>query len=155
MIGTTFIFVAIGFFWNLPKFAQIPNWWRHTGKGLDFEMTRPIFWTQRSIFHKETSTSSACKMKKNVNCPIVIMHWILKNHWNLKVSSRWRHQGQRSPPRLNWHFQDHSEIANFEEPYLSQILIFFDAFFFVRFVWLSTFDLAPKNGVKSGRAVPL
>ena len=32
-----------GKFKNVPKLAQIPNWWRHTGSSIDFQMTGPIF----------------------------------------------------------------------------------------------------------------
>ena len=151
VLSTIFLSSVIMIYINLPKFLIDDV---ILERDLILRWRDLFFWTQRSIFHKETSTSSTCKMKKNVNCPIVIMHWILKYHWNLKVSSRWRHQGQRSPPRLNLRFQDHSQIANFEDPYLSQIAIFFDAVFFVRFVWLSTFDLAPKNGVNLGVQFP-
>ena len=38
---------------NLPKFAQIPNWWRHTGSCVHFQLTRPIFSDSANIFSLE------------------------------------------------------------------------------------------------------
>ena len=40
-------------FVNLPKFAQIPNWWRHTGSCVHFQLTRPIFSDSANIFSLE------------------------------------------------------------------------------------------------------
>ena len=53
---TPFVSVRkISHFTNLPKFAQIPNWWRHTGSCVCFHVTRPIFWTQRSFLRQNRS----------------------------------------------------------------------------------------------------
>ena len=52
MITFCLIFIGwIDWFLGLPKFAQIPKWWRHTGNGLDFELTRPIFFEFSDQFH--------------------------------------------------------------------------------------------------------
>ena len=40
-------------FVNLPKFAQIPNWWHHTGSCVHFQLTRPIFSDSANIFSLE------------------------------------------------------------------------------------------------------
>ena len=36
-------FTKMSHFRNLPKFAQIPNWWRHTGSCVNFQISGPIF----------------------------------------------------------------------------------------------------------------
>ena len=41
------------FFVNLPKFAQIPNWWRHTGCCVHFQTSKPIFSDSATIFTLE------------------------------------------------------------------------------------------------------
>ena len=40
-------------FVNLPKFAQIPNWWRHIGSCVHFQTTRPLFLDSATIFTLE------------------------------------------------------------------------------------------------------
>ena len=41
-------------FISLPKFAQIPNWWRHRRRSVDFQSPRLIFLDSASIFTSET-----------------------------------------------------------------------------------------------------
>ena len=40
-------------FIKVPKFAQIPNWWRHTGSCVHFQTTRPLFLDSAAIFTLE------------------------------------------------------------------------------------------------------
>ena len=41
-------------FISLPKFAQIPNWWRHRRRSVNFQSPRLIFLDSASIFTSET-----------------------------------------------------------------------------------------------------
>ena len=48
-----FYLATIRDFVNLPKFAQIPYWWRHTGSCVCFQISKPTFLDSAMIFTLE------------------------------------------------------------------------------------------------------
>jgi len=47
------LFGTMSHFKTLPKFAQIPDWWRHTGSSVNFLTTGPIFFNVVTFFTLE------------------------------------------------------------------------------------------------------
>ena len=47
------LFGTMSHFKTLPKFAQIPDWWRHTGSSINFLTTGPIFLNVATFFTLE------------------------------------------------------------------------------------------------------
>ena len=127
---------------NLPKFLiddVTPE------EGLIFGQWDTFFWTQRSILYKNTSTCFMFKMKFTYFYPSFCGHYTLKIWLKFGFGTPWRHRAQHPPPYQNLRFWRVLKTANFERPELSQKLIFFDAFFFVRSTMSSSFPWDNKK----------
>ena len=67
--------------WNVPKFSQILNWWRHSALGIHFQTMAPIFLTYLPFLLKNASID-LLDIKSHKNC-LASPRWCFKEnyHW--------------------------------------------------------------------------
>ena len=135
-------------FYDLPKFAQILNWWRHTGRRTKFWTSRPKFldssvnFTWIMILPCVVRQETWYKLDRSFIClfSTITLHFaclapVTSSKTSLKplVCLQFRAAKKRKN-RLN------SNACSFVKNQY-----FLMRFFFVRFVMISSFDLANKN----------
>ena len=137
---------------NWPKFLiddVIPE------VALIFRWRDPFFWTQRSILHKNTSIWLFLCGFLNCNFRSYIMPFASKIDPKCIAAPRWRHKAHTPSTTLQFAFLRPSGILNFEQPELSQKLIFFDPVFFVWKLWLDSIWWYLPLGRLKNMSVPL
>ena len=136
-------------FLKLPKFAQIFNWWRHSGSSKNFWVSRPRFLNSsvNSMIGMVQPDFLGLKFQAKSASFLMSYFAIETPHFaslapvtSSKSSFRPLVCLRKSEPQKQWKRPKFKCLWNILKK------IFFDAVFFVRFVWISSFHLSHKNG---------
>ena len=128
---------------NVPKFAQILNWWRHSALGIHFRQWHPFFWTQLSFFLKNASID-LLDIKSHKN-GLALPRWCFKEnyHWFWPSVFQWRRT-----PRENFNsFLRGPKNGEFWQTITSSKLnIFWCVFLFFQILEGDSVSLIEKEG---------
>ena len=129
-------------FKTLPKFAQIPDWWHHTGSSIDFLTTGPMFLNSATLFTLEMVQMYLFGRKVLV---FYITFYIRSKYRNTPIFTHLAPMTSQIWASVNKTHSEGKKYPNFKWGELRQKLIFFDAVFFVRPEIESTMQLSNKN----------
>jgi len=136
------LFGTMSHFKTLPKFAQIPAWWRHTGSSVDFLITGPIFLNSAIFFTLEMVQLYFLGQKVLF---FYITFYLRSKCRNTPIFTHLAPMTSQIWESVNSKIYKGRKYPNFKRGELRQKLIFFDAVFFVRSEIESTMQLSNKN----------